>query len=268
MTRFKGKVAVVTGGASGIGFAAAQRLAAEGAMVGIVDARLAEATRSAARIDGTSERAAAFEADVTVHASVEHAFGQIADRFGRIDVVVNSAGIIARGSLEQTNVEEWRRVLDVDLGSMYYSTRSVLPHLRRAGGGAIVNIASLAGSRGAVNVAYVAAKGGVIALTRQLANELAAERIRVNSVSPGFTSTPLNQGLRETGAERTWTARIPLGRYASPDEVASVCAFLASDDASYVTGIDLIVDGGLSAVLRPDEGRSIESAGAAGRSIR
>lgn len=268
MRRFEGKVAVVTGGASGIGLATARRLAAEGAIIGIVDARIAEAERAAAHIEEAAGKAAAFEADMSVQSSVERAFTQLADRFGYVDVVINSAGIIARGSLEETEVEEWRRVLDVDLGSMYYSTRSVLPHIRRAGGGAIVNVASLAGSRGAVNVAYVAAKGGVIALTRQLANELAADGIRVNSISPGFTSTPLNQGLRASGAERAWASRIPLGRYASPDEVAAACAYLASDDASYVTGIDLIVDGGLSAVLRPDTEPPVESAGPAGGRIQ
>jgi NAD(P)-dependent dehydrogenase (short-subunit alcohol dehydrogenase family) len=142
-------------------------------------------------------------------------------------------------------------VLQVDLTAIYYLTLAALPYLRRRGG-AVVNIASVAGSRGAVNVAYVAAKGGLVALTRQLANELAGDGIRVNSVSPGFTATRLNEDLRGSGAEARWASRIPLGRYASPHEIAAACAFLASDEASYITGTDLIVDGGLSAVLRPD----------------
>jgi NAD(P)-dependent dehydrogenase (short-subunit alcohol dehydrogenase family) len=128
--------------------------------------------------------------------------------------------------------------------------------LRKAGGGAIVNIASVAGSVGAINPAYCASKGGVIAVTRQLADELARDRIRVNSVSPGFTVTPLNQTLREAGAEKSWANQIPLGRYGLPPEIASACAFLASDDASYITGIDLLVDGGLASVTRPEAGRA------------
>ena len=257
--RFNGKVAVVTGGASGIGFATAQRLAAEGAAIAIVDTKLAKSAEATARIGESGFGVAAIEADMTVNLSVERAFARAADVLGRIDVVINSAGIIARGSLEQTDADEWRRVLETDLGSMFYSARNALPYLRLAGGGAIVNIASVAGSRGAVNVAYVAAKGGVISLTRQLANELAVDHIRVNSVSPGFTVTPLNHGLRASGAESGWSGRIPLGRYARPDEIAAACAYLASDDASYVTGIDLVVDGGLSAVLRPDAGTIAES---------
>ena len=251
MTRFKGKVAIVTGGASGIGLATAERLASEGAAVAIVDRELAAANVAAESIRGPAGRGKGFAADVTSRDQLASVFAAASKMFGRVDVVVNSAGVIARGNLEETSIEEWRRVLEIDLSSMFYSASAALPLLRAAGGVSIVNIASVAGLRGAVNVAYVAAKGGVISLTRQLANELAKDRIRVNSISPGFTSTPLNQTLRDAGAERYWTDRIPLGRYGAPDEIAAACAFLASDDASYVTGFDLVVDGGLSAVLRP-----------------
>lgn len=251
MTRFKGKVAIVTGGASGIGLATAERLASEGAAVAIVDRELAAANVAAESIRGPAGRGKGFAADVTSRDQLASVFAAASKMFGRVDVVVNSAGVIARGNLEETSIEEWRRVLEIDLSSMFYSASAALPLLRAAGGGSIVNIASVAGLRGAVNVAYVAAKGGVISLTRQLANELAKDRIRVNSISPGFTSTPLNQTLRDAGAERYWTDRIPLGRYGAPEEIAAACAFLASDDASYVTGFDLVVDGGLSVVLRP-----------------
>jgi NAD(P)-dependent dehydrogenase (short-subunit alcohol dehydrogenase family) len=173
----------------------------------------------------------------------------------RLDGVADKAtpfgGIIARGDLLETGIDEWRRVLEVDLSSIFYSTRAALPLLRAAGGGSIVNFASLSGTRSIVNVAYEAAKGGVISLTRRLADELAKDHIRVNTVSPGFTATPLNQKLRDAGAERKWVDRIPLGRYGQPAEIAAACAFLASDDASYITGFDLVVDGGVSSVLRP-----------------
>ena len=251
MTRFKGKVAIVTGGASGIGLATAERLASEGAAIAIVDCDFPATDAAAEKIRESGGRATGFAADVTNHDQLESVFVAASKMFGRVDVVVNSAGVIARGNLEETSIEEWRRVLEIDLSSMFYSATVAVPLLRAAGGGSIVNIASVAGLRAAVNVAYVAAKGGVISLTRQLANELAKNNIRVNSVSPGFTSTPLNQTLRDAGAERYWADRIPLGRYGAPEEIAAACAFLASDDASYVTGFDLVVDGGLSAVLRP-----------------
>ncbi len=253
MNRFIGKVVIVTGGASGIGLATARRLAAEGALVAIVDRDGEAAARTAQGLIDSGNQALALPADVSDARAVARAFQEAARRFGRLDAVVNSAGIIARGSLEETSEEEWRRVIEVDLYSMFYSARAAAPLLRAAGGGSIVNVASVAGSRGAVNVAYVAAKGGVIALTRQLAGELAPDGIRVNSVSPGFTATALNRREREGGAERRWASRIPLGgRYAEPDEIAAACAFLASSDASYITGIDLVVDGGMSAVVRPD----------------
>ncbi len=252
MNRFDARVAVVTGGASGIGLETAARLVAEGAAVALVDFDEANAERAAAQLGAQGGRVKAYAVDVTDEGSIRAAYAAVIAEFGRLDVVVNSAGIAARGTLDETEFEEWRRVLDVDLSSIYLSARMSVPHFRRNGGGAIVNIASIAGMFGVVNVAYVAAKGGVIALTRQLANELAADNIRVNAISPGFVVTALNMELRAQGAEERWAGRIPLGRYAKPREIAAACAFLASDDASYMTGENLVIDGGLSAVLRPD----------------
>jgi NAD(P)-dependent dehydrogenase (short-subunit alcohol dehydrogenase family) len=251
--RFEGRRVVVTGGASGIGRATAERLAEEGAILAIVDLTLEAAERAAAAIGGAG-RVSAHALDVTDSPACARVLAAITERFeGRIDALVNSAGIIARGTLEETSDAQWQHVLATDLGSMFYVTRAALPGLRGAGGGAaVVNVASIAGSIGAVNAAYAAAKGGVIALTRQLANELAADGIRVNAVSPGFTATPLNQALRDAGSEGAWARRIPAGRFGRADEIAAACAFLASADASYVNGIDLVVDGGLSAVARPD----------------
>jgi NAD(P)-dependent dehydrogenase (short-subunit alcohol dehydrogenase family) len=253
MKRFKDRCVVVTGGGSGIGRATVQRLVEEGAVLAIVDLTLEAAERVAAEIGGAG-RASAHALDVTNGPACSRVLAAIAECFGgRIDALVNSAGIIARGTLEETSDEQWQHVVATDLSSMFYVTRAALPGLRRAtGGAAIVNVASVAGSVGAVNAAYAAAKGGVIALTRQLANELAADGIRVNAVSPGFTATPLNQALRDAGSESAWARRIPTGRFGRADEIAAACAFLASDDSTYVNGIDLVVDGGLSAVARPD----------------
>jgi meso-butanediol dehydrogenase / (S,S)-butanediol dehydrogenase / diacetyl reductase len=252
MKRYANKRVVVTGGASGIGLASARRLFSEGAALVLVDLDAEAARRCARELDASGTRVAGYGADVADSAAVAAVLRQAEEWMGGLDVVVNSAGIIARGTVAETSDDAWRRVLEIDLSSMFYVARAVAPALRRAGGGAIVNVASVAGSVGAVNAAYAAAKGGVIALTRQLANEFCKDAIRVNSVSPGFTSTPLNQELRAAGSEGAWANRIPLGRFGLPQEIAAACAFLGSDDASYITGIDLVADGGLSAVARPD----------------
>lgn len=252
MTRFSGKVALVTGAASGIGFETALRLCAEGAAVALVDLEQGRAQQAAEKIAAPGGRTKAYALDVADEAAVSAVYAEAASDFGRLDVVVNCAGIAARGTLGETSLAEWRRVLDVDLTSMFLSANAAAPLFRRQGGGTIVNIASIAGMMGAVNVAYVAAKGGVIALTRQLANELAADNIRVNAISPGFVVTSLNEELRAKGAESYWKRRIPLARYGEPREIAAACAFLASEDASYMTGENLVIDGGLCAVLRPD----------------
>lgn len=252
LARLQGKVAAVTGGASGIGLATAERLASEGALIAVIDRNGAQAQEVASRIVSNGGRAISFEADVRSQEQLAIAFSGAFAEFGSLNVVVNSAGIITRGGLEATTDEDWRNVLEINLFSIFYSTRAALPMLRKSGAGVIVNIASVAGSVGAINAAYCASKGGVISVTRQMADELAKDSIRVNSVSPGFISTPLNQSLRDAGAERRWANQIPLGRYGRPEEIAAACAFLASDDATYITGTDLLVDGGLSAVVRPE----------------
>ena len=255
MSRFKDKVAVVTGGASGMGFAIAAMLVQEGARVALVDVAQAAMNDSLSKLrelGANADRAIGIVADVTDEQAVARAFGGIEEEFARVDILVNAAGILSRGSLEETDAALWHRVVDVDLTAIYLTARAALPAMRKAGGGAIVNIASVAGLMGVVNVAYVAAKGGVIALTRQLAGELAKDNIRVNAVSPGYVITPMNLDTRSAGVDRYWIGRIPMKRYAQPEEIASVCLFLASNGASYVTGANIVVDGGVSSVLLPD----------------
>lgn len=243
MPRFEGKTVLVTGAGSGIGRACCEALLSQGAQVAALDL-----TAPAAPLHPT---ALLLQGDVADPATGASAVGDTLARFGRLDVLINCAGIIARGSISETCEDEWMRVLNVDLSSIYYLSKAAVLALQATRGN-IVNVASVAGSRGTINVAYDAAKGGVVAMTRCLAGELAPYKIRANSVSPGFTSTGLNVEQRQKGWDRVWTSRIPAGRFAEPREIASACLFLASDEASYITGHDLVVDGGLSSVLRPD----------------
>jgi meso-butanediol dehydrogenase/(S,S)-butanediol dehydrogenase/diacetyl reductase len=246
MARFEGKVAWITGAASGIGAATARRLASEGARVFLAD-RNAELGRALERELG--ERAAFGVLDVRELAQVEASVAACAERFGRIDVVVNNAGIGMYGKAPDLDPKWWREVLAVDLDSVYYGCRAAIPELRRAGGGAIVNTASISGLFGDYGLlAYNAAKGGVVNLTRALAIDHAREGIRANAVCPGPIETPLAKALVEhesVGAD--YKRLIPMGRVGRAEEVAAAIAFLASDDAAYVTGAMLVVDGGVTA---------------------
>ena len=172
-----------------------------------------------------------------------------AERFGRLDVVFNNAGIGAFGRTPDLDPELWKRVIEVDLHSVFYGCRAAIPHLRRAGGGAIVNTASISGMGGDYGLAaYNAAKGAVLNYTRTLALDHARDGIRVNSVCPGPIDTPLAAPLlANERIAREYRERIPMGRVGTAEEVASVVAFLASDDAAYVTGAAIVVDGGLTA---------------------
>ena len=244
MDRFKGKVALVTGAGSGIGLATAQRLGAEGARV-------------VAGIEGDGQRAAVagFEPvllDVRVAADWERAVGGIEAGYGGLDVLVNCAGIHRPGGALETSQAVWDEVMAINLWGSFQGCRAAIPALRRRGGGAIVNLASIAAITGVPGaLAYATSKGGVLTMTMALAIELAPERIRVNCVCPGSTETPMIEQILGRAAEpaalrATLAARHPIGRLATADEVAATIAFLASDDASFTTGLAIPVDGGRS----------------------
>jgi meso-butanediol dehydrogenase/(S,S)-butanediol dehydrogenase/diacetyl reductase len=242
--RFEGKVALITGGASGIGAAAVRRFASEGARVMIGDLTLAAGLcdevgpdRVACRICDVSQRN---DVDLLVHACVE--------QFGRLDVLFNNAGIGGGGSTTQVSIETWHRTMAVNLDSMFYACRAAIPQMRAVGGGAIVNTGSLSGLAGDYgNAAYNASKGAVVNYTRALAMDHAVDGIRANVVCPGLVDTPIVAQLKkDPELWRACTEDVPLARAARPEEIAAAVAFLASDDASFITGIALPIDGGRS----------------------
>lgn len=251
-SRFEGKVAVVTGAASGIGRATAARLGSEGARLLLVDRDGAQLAATAKDLDA----AAHLEADVTDEAAVDGYVAE-AESLGGIDLFVNNAGIEGRvAPIVELALEDWDRVQAVNARGVFLGLRAVLRSMTKTGrGGAIVNTASQAGIKGGPSFSpYIASKHAVVGLTRTAALEVASKGIRVNAVAPGFIDTRMMHDLeRAFGADDVEEARrrreaaVPIGRYGSPEEVASVIAFLLSDDASYVTGNIVLIDGGLNA---------------------
>jgi NAD(P)-dependent dehydrogenase (short-subunit alcohol dehydrogenase family) len=245
---FDGLVAAVTGGASGIGAAIARRLAADGARVAVLDRDVSD----------PPEGTLAVQADVTDDASVRAAIDRVLQEWGRLDVLVNNAGIGAQGTVADNPDEEWHRVLDVNLLGIVRATRAALPALRRSPSAAIVNTGSIAATAGLPQrAAYSASKGAVHALTRAMAADHLAEGIRVCAVAPGTADTPwvgrLLERADDPAAERAaLEARQPHGRLVSADEVAGAVAYLASPRSTSTTGIVLAVDGGMQELrLRP-----------------
>ncbi|KAA1250247.1 3-oxoacyl-ACP reductase [Mycobacterium simiae] len=246
--RLAGRVAVITGGGSGIGLAAARRMHAEGAMIVIGDVDADAGGAAAEALSGLF-----VPVDVSDEDAVNKLFDTAAHACGAIDIAFNNAGISPPEDdlIESTELAAWQRVQDVDLTSVYLCCRAALRHMVPAAKGSIINTASFVAVMGSATsqISYTAAKGGVLAMSRELGVQFARQGIRVNALCPGPVNTPLLQELFAKDPERAARrlVHVPLGRFADPNEIAAAVAFLASDDASFITASTFLVDGGISA---------------------
>jgi NAD(P)-dependent dehydrogenase (short-subunit alcohol dehydrogenase family) len=245
--RLSGRVAVVTGGAGGIGLASVRRLASEGARVVVADLDQDAGKRAANEVEGLF-----VETDVTDPDAVELLFSTAYSEYGSVDIAFNNAGISPPedNSILDTDLAAWRKVQEVNLTSVYLCCKAVIPYMQRQGRGSIINTASFVAVMGAATsqISYSASKGGVLSMSRELGVQFAREGIRVNALCPGPVNTPLLQELFAKDAERAQRrlVHVPMGRFAEPAEIAAAVAFLASDDSSFITASTFLVDGGIS----------------------
>jgi len=247
MNRLEGRVAVITGAGSGIGLATARRFAQEGARVVCADLDPETGKAAAAEVDGLF-----VQVDVTDEAQVAAMYDSAVEVFGGLDVAFNNAGISPPDddSILITGIDAWRRVQEVNLTSVYLCCKYAIPHMQLRGRGSIINTASFVARMGAATsqISYTASKGGVLAMSRELGVQFARENIRVNALCPGPVNTPLLQELCAKDPERAARrlVHIPMGRFANAEEIAAAVAFLASDDSSFITAAEFLVDGGIS----------------------
>jgi 3-oxoacyl-[acyl-carrier protein] reductase len=243
--RLKDKVALITGGARGIGRSIALAFAEEGSDIVVADINIEEAQKTALDIEQLGRRSLALEMDVTDFAKVEEVVNKILDKFTKIDILVNNAGITKDNLLLKMSQADWDAVLNVNLKGAFNCIKAVSRPMIKQRSGKIINIASIIGIIGNPGQAnYSASKAGIIALTKTAAKELAARNINVNALAPGFIQTEMTARLPEELKQKMKEA-IPLNKFGSPEDVAGVCVFLASRDSSYITGQTIVVDGGM-----------------------
>jgi NAD(P)-dependent dehydrogenase (short-subunit alcohol dehydrogenase family) len=245
--RLSGKIAVVTGGCSGIGLATVRRFAQEGATVVIGDLDTENGPTIAGEVGGLF-----VECNVTDKEQVDHLFGSAKETYGRVDIAFNNAGISPPDddSILDTGLDAWQRVQTVNLTSVYLCCKAAIPYMLEQGGGSIINTASFVAVMGAATsqISYTASKGGVLAMSRELGVQFARQGVRVNALCPGPVNTPLLRELFAKDPERAQRrlVHIPVGRFGEPEEIANAVLFLASDESSFITASSFLVDGGIS----------------------
>lgn len=241
--RFEGKVAIVTGAGSGIGKGVSLRLAKEGATVVASDVNFDAAKATSELVKEMGVNSLPIKVDVSNTDEIKEMVQSAVKAFGKIDILVNCAGVTTREPLLELNEEDWNREVNIDLKGTAFCIKYAALEMKKAGGGKIVNISSVAALIGCVAPAYSAAKGGIISLTKVLAGEFAPYKINVNSICPGFVATAINEKLRKVGMNQAILDKIPWGRWGTPEDIAALIAFLVSDEADYITGSIIQIDG-------------------------